>query len=240
MAKAMKKLVCSVTGDWWYMSEKRYQRMLKKFGSDEGIRKGYVSRKGKMILDGTLKKEDIAPSKNKIICNLTRKECYVSAPRMRELIAKHGSEQEVRETFISRIGMSLRKKFMDEDNLEQEEAEARVKEMADAGDLPEDLFNRNSVLKTNDETETVAETDTKTVAETTETEAETKPEVDEEVDAFLNSDDDIVADEDETPDEDDNTATVGEDEITSDEVVIDDEVSDEDTTEVEDEVEVVV
>ncbi|MHA2067901.1 MAG: hypothetical protein ACXABY_26365, partial [Candidatus Thorarchaeota archaeon] len=100
-----RKLTCTVTGNWTYCSEERWQKLVAKFGSEEQLTAGYISREGKKVNAG----EGEAPTshKNKIACTITGELMYISPGRMQKLIDKQGSEEAVRNGYVSRVAKRL-------------------------------------------------------------------------------------------------------------------------------------
>ena len=119
-----RKLVCVRTGNWSYCSEDRYQKLVAKYGSEDKLRAEYVSRTGKKLTEGAAAPDSF---KNKIRCTVTGVLCYISDARLASLVAKKGSEQAVREGYISRVAARLLKAGKTNDE---------IKQMADAGTLP--------------------------------------------------------------------------------------------------------
>jgi len=101
------KVRCTVTGNVYYMTERRYRRMLSKYGSDENIHKTYISMKGKKIRDGEIE----APSsiKNRIQCTVSGRWCYITNQRTEARIKKFGSWVKACEGYICRPAKRLRK-----------------------------------------------------------------------------------------------------------------------------------
>lgn len=120
-----RKLKCTVTGNWSYCSEDRWQKLVAKYGSEDKLRAEYVSRSGKKALDA--KSEIPSSFKNKVRCTVTGELCYISDKRMKALIKKAGSEDEVRKTYISRVANRLRK---------QGKSDEDIVKMAKDGELP--------------------------------------------------------------------------------------------------------
>jgi hypothetical protein len=51
----MKKLTCAKTGNWSYCTNERYEKLIKKFGSEEALKMGWMSRIGKrMTAEGSV------------------------------------------------------------------------------------------------------------------------------------------------------------------------------------------
>jgi hypothetical protein len=120
-----RKLKCTVTGNWSYCSEDRWQKLVAKYGSEEKLRAEYVSRSGKKLSES---KADVPDSfKNKVRCTITGELCYVSDKRMHALVKKAGSEEEVRKNYVSRVANRLRK---------QGKTDEEIVKMAKNGELP--------------------------------------------------------------------------------------------------------
>jgi len=120
-----KKLRCSVTGNFSYVNDERWNKLVAKFDSEEDLKTNYVSRLGKRVLQGEPEPETY---KNKVRCIVTGELRAVSKDFWARLIKRHGSEEAVRENYISRIAKQLRK---------QGKSDQEIREMAEQGNLPE-------------------------------------------------------------------------------------------------------
>jgi len=120
-----RKLTCTVTGNWTYVSEERYQKLVKKYGSVAELEKKYVSRAGKKLQETGDKAPDTF--KNKICCTVTGQLCYATNERWHRLLKKYGSEEEIRKNCISRVAKRL---------LAEGKTKDEIRAMAKAGTLP--------------------------------------------------------------------------------------------------------
>ena len=133
MAKQTRKVMCSITGDWAYCSEERFQALRKQFGSIAELNANYMSRQGKKLVDSKipegLEGDELAtarataiaeakaecqnnPGKNKIFCTLTGERMYISPARMKHLMeVGNCTEDEVRANYKSRVAKRLEKKL---------------------------------------------------------------------------------------------------------------------------------
>jgi hypothetical protein len=120
-----RKLRCTVTGNWSYCSEERYQKLVTKYGGEKELEAKYVSRQGKKTSEEGGKAPD--EFKNKIECTITGELCYISDERMKKLVKKMGSEQAVRDGYVSRVAKRL---------LKEGKTKTEIKAMAKSGTLP--------------------------------------------------------------------------------------------------------
>lgn len=120
-----KKLRCTVTGNWNYCSDERYAKLVQKFGSEDKLIAGYVSREGKKVQDGKGAKPD--SFKNKIACTITGELCYISDERLKKLVKREGSEKAVREKYVSRVAKRL---------LKEGKTESEIRSLYKDGKLP--------------------------------------------------------------------------------------------------------
>ena len=149
-----RKLVCSITGDWTYCSEERWDQMVAKAGSEQKMLDSYQSRKGKQLVkehDGNVTKaRGGATQNNKIACSVTGELMYISDERMKKLTDKAGSEKAVREGYVSRVAMRLRNELAEKQQKGEESSkpfadlpkkdriaiDKEIRAQADAGKLP--------------------------------------------------------------------------------------------------------
>lgn len=148
-----KKLVCSVTGNWQYCADDRFEKLRARFGSVDALMAGYVSREGQKILDaneGDRAKAIVAARgsmpKNKIACIVTGELMYISDERMAHLCKKYNTDiAGVRARYICRVAnrvreelsMSLFKKlFGDCDATEKSQIDNEIRQRAMLGTLP--------------------------------------------------------------------------------------------------------
>ncbi len=96
-----KKITCSVTGNIYYVTDKRYAYIVARYGSEEAVANKYTSLVGRKIRDGQI---DYPPNgfKNRIQCTVTGKWCYISNERINKGIEKYGSLEAFRLQYISR------------------------------------------------------------------------------------------------------------------------------------------
>jgi len=111
-----KKLRCSVTGNWSYCGEARYEKLVAQFGSEQKLLEGYQSRAGKKLVaaaEGDIAKAMkgvAATHKNKIACIVSGELMFISDARMTHLQTKlETDEQGVRDQYVSRVASRLRK-----------------------------------------------------------------------------------------------------------------------------------
>lgn len=138
MAKSnTRKLICSITHDWAYCTEERFQELRKKFGSIAKIATGYQSREGKKMIkaamvDCKLEGDELAakvlevtaevtaaclanPGKNKIFCVCTGERMYISPERLAHKMEVLGcTEDELRASYTSRVAARLQKSLPQE------------------------------------------------------------------------------------------------------------------------------
>lgn len=174
MAKnTTKKIICSITGDWTYCTDERFEQLRAKFGSIKKLVAGYQSRAGTklvealMAADAELELEAAVeqaradcqanPGKNKIFCIITGERMYISDARMAKLQEKGGcDEQAVRDSYRSRVAKRLEGTIaqtmfqmnvsdLDEDKLATVHEE--IREMAAEGKLPAPAAPKGSVTE---------------------------------------------------------------------------------------------
>ena len=121
----VKKVRCNATGNIVYMTEKRYARMLAKYGSDEGVRQNYVSMAGKHIQEGRL---DAHIPKNRIKCSISGRWCYITNQRIAAGVKRHGSWEELCKNYVCRPAARL---------IREGKTPDEVREMAANGTFPE-------------------------------------------------------------------------------------------------------
>lgn len=112
-----KKLRCNVTQNIFYMTEKRYAKLVAKYGDEEALKSNYVSLRGKKIRDG----EQEMPEKinNRIRCSITGHWCYITKERIAAGIAKYGSWEELCKNYKSRVTKRLLKEGKTIDDIKQ-------------------------------------------------------------------------------------------------------------------------
>lgn len=121
-----RKLKCTITGNWDYCTEERYQRLIEKYGGEENLLKTYASRIGKKIQRG----ESTQPTqfKNRIKCTVTGQLLALPDPRKQKIMKKNNwTEDELRKNFVCRVAKRLRKEGKTDD---------QIREMAKNGNLP--------------------------------------------------------------------------------------------------------
>jgi hypothetical protein len=101
------------------MTEKRYRKVLAKYGSDENLHKNYISMKGKKIRDGEI--DEPTSIKNRIRCIVTNRWCYITNQRIEANIKKYGSWEKTCENYISRPAKRLLKQGKSKDEIRKME-----------------------------------------------------------------------------------------------------------------------
>ena len=97
----VKKLTCNETGIIRYIPEKRYIRMLARYHGDaKSLEDDYVSTVGMKLREGKI--TEMPPLKNLIKCSVSGEYCYITNERLKAGISKYGSEEELRNNYISR------------------------------------------------------------------------------------------------------------------------------------------
>jgi len=149
-----RKLKCTITGNWSYCSEDRFQKLVAQFGSEEALINGYVSREGKKLLAAN--EEDVSKAqaaaqavvhKNKIACTVTGELMFISDERMKHLCETGNTDEEgVRAGYVNRVAKRLRKEeankveagksFADLTQDQQLTIDEGLKARFDAGDWP--------------------------------------------------------------------------------------------------------
>ena len=121
-----KKVICNVTQNVFYMTQKRYDSLVNKYGGEEALKANYVSSKGKKIRDGIIEMpEKIA---NRIRCSISNRIVYITNERITAGIAKYGSWEELCKNYISRPAKRLLKEGKSVDD---------IKKMLEDGTFPE-------------------------------------------------------------------------------------------------------
>jgi hypothetical protein len=111
------KLRCTVTGNIIYMTEKRYTKLLSKFGNEENLKANFVSMYGKKIREGSQEIPDKIT--NRIKCTVTNRWCYITNERIAAGIAKKGSWEKLCESYICRPAKRLMKAGKTVDDIRQ-------------------------------------------------------------------------------------------------------------------------
>ena len=152
-----KKLICTITGNWSYCSDERYQKLCAEAGGKANFIATYQSREGQKLVKqagGDIEKAKKASTKQipkgKVRCIVTGELCVISDERMAKLAGERGGEDKVHETYISRVANRLRKqlalthqKDIDEPKPFEEltkklqaEIDKEIRTMAESGSLP--------------------------------------------------------------------------------------------------------
>jgi len=144
-----RKLTCTITRNWSYCGEDRYQALVAKFGSEEQLLANYQSRAGKKLVaeaEGDITKAQAtsqANSGDKVACIVTGDLMYISKERMTKKAAKAGTDEAgIRSTYVSRVASRLRKQlageklFTDLTVDEQNAIDAQISQMHEDGTLP--------------------------------------------------------------------------------------------------------
>jgi hypothetical protein len=111
------KVRCTVTGNVLYMTDKRYIRVLAKYGSEENIKTGYVSMKGRKVLEGQI--DPPKAIKNRIKCSITGRWCYITNQRIEAGVNKYGSWEALCENYTCRPAKRLLREGKTEDDIKQ-------------------------------------------------------------------------------------------------------------------------
>lgn len=109
------KIRCTVTGNIIYMTQKRYNRVLSKYGTEENIKNSYVSMVGRKINEGQL--DEPAAIKNRIKCRITGEWMYITNQRIAAGIKKYGSWEELCKNYTSRHAAKLLREGKTEDEI---------------------------------------------------------------------------------------------------------------------------
>ena len=112
-----KKIRCNVTQNIIYMTEKRYAKVLTKFGNEENLKANFVSAKGKKIREGSQEMPDKIA--NRIKCTVTDRWCYITNERITAGISKYGSWEKLCENYICRPAKRLLKAGKTVDDIRQ-------------------------------------------------------------------------------------------------------------------------
>lgn len=108
-----KKITCRVTGESFYVTDDRWNKLMEKYDGDLDL---YVSNKGKRLLKengGDTQKAQGAASKgavgftNKIKCNVTGQYFYISPARRERLSKKFGSAEMLEKNWVSKLGITI-------------------------------------------------------------------------------------------------------------------------------------
>jgi len=110
-----KKLRCTVTGNIHYFTEKRYNRLLSKYGDEDTLRMNFVSLVGKKVMDGRIDMPEVL--KNRIKCRITGKWHFISDNRIKVGLMKYGSWDTLSTNYISREAARLLREGKTEDEI---------------------------------------------------------------------------------------------------------------------------
>ena len=122
----VKKVRCTVTGNVIYMTEKRYARVLAKYGDEQTLNSTYVSMAGRKMQTGEL--DTHQNFKNRIRCTISGKICAITNQRMDAGIKKYGSEDELRNHYVCRASARLLREGKEADE---------IRDMVTNGTFPE-------------------------------------------------------------------------------------------------------
>lgn len=112
-----KKVRCTVTGNIVYLTEKRYAKVLAKYGSEENLATNYISMVGKKIQEGSL---DHPPkAKNRIQCTVSGRFCVITNQRIDAGIKKYGSWEELCNHYTCRPAARLLREGKTVDEIKQ-------------------------------------------------------------------------------------------------------------------------
>lgn len=111
----VKKVRCTITRNVIYMTEKRYARVLAKYGDEQTLNSTYVSMAGRKIQTGEL--DTHQNFKNRIRCTITGKWCAITNQRLAAGIKKYGSEDELRNHYVCRTAARLLREGKDADEI---------------------------------------------------------------------------------------------------------------------------
>jgi hypothetical protein len=111
----VKKIRCTVTGNIIYITEKRYARMVAKYGDEQTLNSTYVSMAGRKMASGEL--DTHQNFKNRIRCAISGKWCAITNQRLAAGIKKYGSEAALRERYICRTAAKLLREGKTEDEI---------------------------------------------------------------------------------------------------------------------------
>lgn len=113
----VKKVRCTVTGNIIYMTEKRYAKVLTKFGNEENLKANFVSAKGKKIREGSQEMPDKIA--NRIKCHIIGRWVYITNERIAAGIAKYGSYENLCKNYTCRPVKRLLKEGKSEDEIRE-------------------------------------------------------------------------------------------------------------------------
>jgi len=166
---ATRKLTCTVTGNWQYVGQERWDKLSAAAGGDEELIATHVSRDGKKIQEGKMELSEVF--QNKIPCIVTGVLCFCSPERLEKKI-KEGrarteneefGEADVRAEYVSRVATRLRKKlanaveegksFLELTVEQRTEIDEQIGEMAANGNLPAPSAPKGSKKAKVEETE---------------------------------------------------------------------------------------
>jgi len=166
---ATRKLTCTVTGNWQYVGQERWDKLVAEAGSEDELIANHVSREGKKIQEGKAEPAEIF--QNKIPCIVTGVLCFISPERLEKKIKegqartenKEFNEDDVRAEYVSRVATRLRKKlanaeeegksFLELTAEQRTEIDEKIGEMAANGNLPSPSAPKGSKKAEVEETE---------------------------------------------------------------------------------------
>jgi hypothetical protein len=120
-----KKIYCTVTKNIYYLTEKRYARLLARYGNEESLKTNFVSLNGKRLRDGVI--ENHIPQ-NRIRCKIANTWHYITNERIKAGIVKYGTWEAMCSDYTSRVAARL---------LRHGKTIEEIRSMADRGELPE-------------------------------------------------------------------------------------------------------
>lgn len=124
-----KKVRCTVTGNIIYMTEKRYAKVLAKYGSEEALKANYVSMTGRHFSGGQVDELEMHQSfRNRIRCSITDRWQAISNQRIKAGVAKYGSWEKLCEVYVCRPAARL---------LREGKTVDEIKKMVSDGTFPE-------------------------------------------------------------------------------------------------------
>jgi len=108
------------------MTDKRYAKVLAKYGSEENLKANYTSMVGKQLKEGMI--DEIPKFKNRIRCRLTGRWVYITNQRIEAGVKKYGSWDLLCQNYICRPAARL---------LREGKTEDEIKQMVENGTIPE-------------------------------------------------------------------------------------------------------
>ena len=111
------KLRCTFTGNVIYVTEKRYNRLVSKYGGVNELKQKFVSLKGKRILEGSQE----MPEKitNRIKCSVSGRWVYITNERITAGMSKQCSWENLCAAYICRPAKRLLKEGKTKEDIRQ-------------------------------------------------------------------------------------------------------------------------